>query len=115
MSERGDAEFLGDIKEAAARIEIYIEEMNYEQFLEDIKTQDAVVRNLEIIGEAAKNISDDFKERYPQIVWKKLAGVRDRLIHHYFGVNYDIVWVIVEKELPEVILQIEMLWSVEKI
>ena len=56
MSERGDAEFLGDIKEAAARIEIYIEEMNYEQFLEDIKTQDAVVRNLEIIGEAAKNI-----------------------------------------------------------
>ncbi|NMG83161.1 MAG: DUF86 domain-containing protein [Methanosarcinales archaeon] len=115
MSERGDAEFLGDIKEAAARIEIYIEGMNYEQFLEDIKTQDAVVRNLEIIGEAAKNISDDVKERHPQIVWKKLAGVRDRLVHHYFGVNYDIVWVIVKKELPEVILQIEMLWSGEKI
>ena len=81
--------------------------MNYEDFLNDIKTQDAVVRNLEIIGEATKNISNDFKEKYPQIPWKKLAGVRDRLIHHYFGINYDIVWVIVKEELPEIISRIE--------
>lgn len=107
MSKRGDIEFLSDIKEAIRRIEVYIEKKNYEGFLQDIKTQDAVVRNLEIIGEATKNISDDFKKKDPQIPWKKLAGVRDRLIHHYFGVNYDIVWVIVKKELSEIIIQIE--------
>ncbi|MEW6679932.1 MAG: HepT-like ribonuclease domain-containing protein [bacterium] len=66
--------------------------MSYKEFLEDIKTQDAVVRNLEIIGEAAKNISEELKKKYPRIQWKDLAGVRDKLIHHYFGVNFDIVW-----------------------
>lgn len=107
MSKRGNIEFLSDIKEAVKRIEQYIKKMNYEDFLNDIKTQDAVVRNLEIIGEATKNISNDFKEKYPRIPWKELAGVRDRLIHHYFGINYDIVWVIVKEELPEIISQIE--------
>lgn len=107
MSKRGNIEFLSDIKEAIKRIEDYIETINYETFLQDIKTQDAVVRNLEIIGEATKNVSQDLKKKYPQIPWKKLAGVRDRLIHHYFGVNYDIVWVIVKEELPEIISLIE--------
>lgn len=107
MSKRGNTEFLSDIKEAIRRIELYIEIMSYEEFLKDTKTQDAVVRNLEIIGEAAKNISDDLKEKYSQIPWRRLAGVRDRLIHHYFGVNYDVVWVIAKEELPEIIPQVE--------
>ena len=107
MSKRGGLESLSDIKEAARRIEVYIKKNSYRKFLKDIKTQDAVVRNLEIIGEAAKNVSDDLKKEYPEIQWKKLAGVRDRLIHHYFGVNYDIVWVIANKELPKIILRIE--------
>ncbi|HID86151.1 MAG TPA: DUF86 domain-containing protein [Anaerolineae bacterium] len=58
-------------------------------FLEDTKTQDAVIRNLEIIGEATKNLAKDLRERYSDIPWKSMAGVRDRLIHHYFGVNLD--------------------------
>jgi len=66
-----------------------------------------VVRNLEIIGEAAKNISEELKDRYPQIPWKDLAAVRDKLIHHYFGVNFDVVWDIVKEELPEVLSQLE--------
>ena len=107
MSKRRDLESLSDIKEAARRIENYIKKTSYRKFLKDTKTQDAVVRNLEIIGEAAKNISDDSKKEYPKIQWKKLAGVRDRLIHQYFGVNYDIIWVIAKEELPEIILQIE--------
>ena len=107
MSKRGNIEFLSDIKEAVKRIELYIKKMNYEGFLEDTRTQDAVVRNLEIKGEATKNISNGFKGKNPQIPWKKLAGVRDRLIHHYFGINYDIVWVIVKEELPEITSQIE--------
>jgi uncharacterized protein with HEPN domain len=87
--------------------------LSYEEFLNDIKTQDAVVRNLEIIGEAIKNISKGLKKKYPQIPWKDLSGVRDKLIHHYFGVNLDIVWNIVKEELPEVLLQLEEILKTE--
>jgi uncharacterized protein with HEPN domain len=64
--------------------------------MRDKKTQDAVVHNLEIIGEAAKNLSPAIKGRHPDIPWRKLAGVRDKIVHHYFGINYDIVWQIKE-------------------
>lgn len=107
MSKRADTDFLNDSKEAILRINVYVENLNYEEFLNDIKTQDAVVRNLEIIGEAIKNISEELKEKYPRVPWKDLAGVRDKLIHHYFGVNLDIVWNIVKEELPGIILQLE--------
>jgi uncharacterized protein with HEPN domain len=99
MSKRGDKELLNDILEAIRRIDEYSKDINYDEFLMDIKTQDAVVRNLEIIGEATKNISEDIKKKYESVPWKRIAGVRDRLIHHYFGVNLDIVWGIVENEL----------------
>ena len=101
MSKRGDIEFLNDIDEAIRRIEFYRQGTDYENFLEDIKTQDAVVRNLEIIGEAAKNITDELKEKHSQIRWKDLAGIRDKLIHHYFGVNLEIVWTIIDEDLPQ--------------
>lgn len=107
MSKRADTDFLNDSKESILRINVYVENLNYEDFLNDIKTQDAVVRNLEIIGEAIKNISEELKEKYPRVPWKDLAGVRDKLIHHYFGVNLDIVWNIVKEELPGIILQLE--------
>ncbi len=100
MSKRGNSEFLNDIYEAIQRIELYTKGIDYENFLKDIKTQDAVIRNLEIIGEAAKNISDDFKSKNPQLPWKDLAGVRDKLIHHYFGVNLEVVWYIIKDDLP---------------
>lgn len=101
MPSRGDAEFLANIKEAIHRVKTHITGMSYEAFSEDIKTQDVVVRNLEIIGEAAKNISEKLKQNYPHIPWKGLAGIRDKLIHHYFGVKLDIVWNIIAAELPE--------------
>ena len=107
MSERTDIEYLADTKEAVLRINAYTQDLTFEQFLEDKKTQDAVVRNLEVIGEAVKNISEESKSRFPQIPWKDLAGVRDKLIHHYFGVNFDIVWNIVKQELPELLSQLE--------
>lgn len=100
MSKRGDIEFLSDIQEAIRRIGIYTKGIDYGNFLEDIKTQDAVIRNVEIIGEAAKNISNDFRDKHPQIQWKDLAGIRDKLIHHYFGVNLEVVWYIIQDDLP---------------
>ena len=102
MSKRTDREFLSDIQEAIRRIRKYTAEMTYQDFLNDTKTQDAVIRNLEIIGEATKKLSDDLREKYPHLPWKEMAGMRDRLIHHYFGVNLDIVWQIVADELPAV-------------
>ena len=113
MSERADTDFLNDSKEAILRINVYVEKLNYEDFLNDIKTQDAVVRNLEIIGEAIKNISEELKKRYPAMPWKDLAGARDKLIHHYFGVNLDIVWHIVKGELPQVLPQLEKILETE--
>ncbi len=107
MSKRTDRDFLLDIQEAIRRISEYVAGMTYQTFLEDTKTQDAVIRNLEIIGEATKNLPKDLRERYPHVPWKGMASVRDRLIHHYFGVNLDIVWQIVKEELPKVASQLE--------
>lgn len=107
MSKRQDFELLCDIKEAVQRISTYIGELSYDEFIKDKKTQDAVVRSLEIIGEAAKNLSVELKKKRRDIPWSGLAGLRDRLIHQYFGVNFDIVWRIIKHELPELARQIE--------
>lgn len=101
MRKRGDKEWVSDINEAVGRIERYVTHLSYKKFLKDVKTQDAVVRNLEIIGEAVKNISADFKKKHKSVEWRKIAGMRDKLIHRYFGVNLEIVWDAVKEKLPE--------------
>jgi uncharacterized protein with HEPN domain len=106
MSRRNDKAFLRDIQEAVQRIGEYTAEIEYREFLDDRKTQDAVIRNLEIIGEAVKHLSAEVRVAHSAIPWKEMAGVRDRLIHDYFGVNLDIVWQIVTGELPDVGKQI---------
>ena len=75
MSERTDRDYLAHIREAVKRTALYTEKMTYEEFLGDIKTQDAVVRNIEIIGEAVKNLSEETRNRYTEIQWKNLAGM----------------------------------------
>jgi len=109
MSKRGDFELLSDIHEAVKRITSYLKNTTSEKFYKDNKTQDAVVRNLEIIGEAAKNVSKPLKDKYSDIPWKEMAGIRDRLIHHYFGVNLDVVWSVAKEDLPLVAKNIKVI------
>jgi len=89
--------------EAAGRAVQYCAGFSFDEFVEDTKTQDAVTRNIEIMGEATKNLSGEIRERHKNIPWKSIAGMRDRLIHGYFGVNLDIVWAVVREDLPPLI------------
>lgn len=107
MSKRRDQDCRSDIREAIHRIAAYTAGLTCEQFMQDNKTQDAVAHNLEVIGEATKNLSARLRKTYPQIPWKNLAGMRDKMIHHYFGINCEIVWAITQKDLPGLLPQIE--------
>jgi len=107
MSKRKDTAIIQDIKEAIERIISYISRMEYDDFLHDYKTQDAVIRNIEILGEAAKLLTNKTKEKYPDIPWKDITGTRDKLIHDYFGVNIDIVWDIAKNEIPTLSAQLQ--------
>jgi uncharacterized protein with HEPN domain len=97
---KDDRVYLWHIRDCIDRILDYTRD-GQGVFLADTKTQDAVIRNLEIIGEAVKNISGDLKSVYPDIPWQRIAGMRDRMIHEYFGVNLQIVWERVEQDVPE--------------
>ena len=101
MSKRDYRLFLQDILESIGRIEEYTEGYDFETFTKDRKTVDAVLRNLEIIGEAAKHIPESIRMQHPEIPWKRVIGLRNVVIHHYFGVDLSIIWVIVKKQLPE--------------
>ena len=107
MSKRMDADLIQDIIESIHRIISYTENISYDKFLKDYKSQDAVIRNLEILGEAVKLLSVKIKEKYPHIPWKDITGTRDKLIHDYFGVNIDIVWDIVKTEIPKILPEVE--------
>ena len=84
--------YLKDILAALESVETFVEKMSFEEFRADDKTASAVIRKFEIIGEATKNIPEDIRRQYPKIPWKEMAGMRDRLIHFYFGVDYQLVW-----------------------
>lgn len=96
--EYGD--YIEDIIDSIDKLDNFTENMSYHDFLRDEKTIFAVVRALEIIGEAAKNIPDSFRKKYPEIPWKSVAGMRDKLIHEYFGVKIDLVWETVRTKIP---------------
>ncbi len=81
--------------------EEFVSGLTFEDFVDDRKTQFAVIRALEIIGEATKNIPYEVREKYPSVPWKDLAGIRDKLIHTYFGVNLKVVWLSVKEGIPE--------------
>lgn len=111
MYKRSDIDILLDILESINRITEYCYNLDYETFLKDKKTQDAVIRNIEIIGEAVKLLSPDLRKKYRNIPWKNIAGMRDKLIHFYFGVNLDIVWDVSKNEIPKFKIVVENIIS----
>jgi uncharacterized protein with HEPN domain len=109
MSKRDHLLLLNDILESAIKIKKYTENLSLEHFLNDDKTVDAVVRNLEIIGEAANRINLEIKEQYPKVEWKRIKGLRNRIVHDYFGIDYEIVWSIIENDLDNLIEEVEQI------
>jgi uncharacterized protein with HEPN domain len=93
--------YLKDILEAIERVQSYVEGRNFEQFSKDTLVVDAVVRNFEIIGEAAKHIPAEVTQEHPLIKWKDMAGMRDKLAHEYFGVDIEILWRTSTNRLPQ--------------
>jgi uncharacterized protein with HEPN domain len=89
------------------RIAEYIEGLDFDRFKKDNKTVDAVIRNFEIIGEAAKNVLDTIKLQHPEIPWQEMYYLRNRVMHEYFGIDYEIIWDVSENYLPENALQID--------
>ena len=101
MKKKEPVFFLEDIKNSLEKIFNYTHSIEFEQFVSSDITKDAVERNFEIIGEAVKNLSEDFRNKYPNIPFKQIAGMRDKLIHDYFGVDYEIVWKTIKDKLPD--------------
>lgn len=93
--------YLRHILDAMHRIEEYTGGMVYEDFMKKNLVQAAVIREIEIIGEATKRLSDDIREKYSDIPWKKMAGIRDKLVHDYMGVDMDAIWDTVERDIPQ--------------
>ena len=102
-----DSPYLKHILDAISKIEGYMKSIEREEFLKDEMTQDAVVRNLEVIGEATKSLSKDTKQLYPEIPWAEVAGTGDRLIHAYFDVDLNEVWITVRRDIPRLKSTIE--------
>ncbi len=103
MSKRDTILLLDDMLQSAKKIKLYTADIDFNSFLSDDKTIDAVVRNFEIIGEAANRIDLDFRNSNPEIEWKRIRGFRNRIVHDYFGIDYEIVWDIIESYLDELI------------
>ncbi len=100
MKKKDFGDYFHDILESIDETEEFIRGMSFEDFLGDRKTTNAVIRSLEVIGEAAKNIPDSIKDKFLDVPWWKMAGMRNKLIHEYFGVDLEIVWQAIKEDLP---------------
>jgi uncharacterized protein with HEPN domain len=109
MPKRDPDLLVQDTLQAMQKIEIYVAGLDHAGFLRDEKTADAVVRNLEVLGEAARQLPDDFTLRNPNVPWHRIAGLRNRIVHDYFGLDLEIIWQIVQHDLPPLIIKLQKL------
>lgn len=109
MSKREPDNLLKDILQSAENIFTYTENITYNDFVSNRMMIDAVVRNFEIIGEAANRLPDEYKDQCPHVDWYKIRGLRNRIVHNYFGIDYDIIWITKENFLPGLIVSIQTL------
>ncbi|MCD4810430.1 MAG: DUF86 domain-containing protein [Methanosarcinales archaeon] len=100
MKKRDYGDFVQDILDSINDVENFIDGMEFEDFIKDKKTIYSVVRAIEIIGEAAKNVPEQIRTKYPDVPWKQMAGMRDKLIHEYFGVDLEILWETAKDDVP---------------
>lgn len=105
--------YLDDMQTSAEKIVKYTRGMSFEAFTEDNKTFDAVVLNLEIIGEATKHIPDSVRTKYPEVDWRRIAGLRDVIAHGYFSLNEHVLWDLIENRVPELLSQVQRILAVE--
>lgn len=101
MKKRDYGDFVQDIIDSINDVENFIGRMDFEEFIKDKKTVYSVVRAIEIIGEATKNIPGQIKKKYPEVPWKKMAGMRDKLVHEYFGIDLEILWGTAKEDVPQ--------------
>lgn len=111
MSKRSPRLLLEDIIVSANKILAYTDQLSFEQFLSDDKTMDAVIRNFEIIGEAANRLPEEIKDQYSNVDWHRIRGFRNRIVHDYMGIDYNIVWLIKENFLLPMITEISAILS----
>ena len=100
MSDRKTLLYLTDILEAIRKIETFVVGVTFEAFSQDAKTIDAVVHNIEVIGEAARHIPEQLRLAYPAVPWKQVVGSRDKMIHEYFGIDLEVIWQTINDDLP---------------
>lgn len=101
MNKRKPDVYLQDILESIEQIEAYLDGISEGEFYKNGEKQDAVLRRLEIIGEAVKNLPDEIRERHDDMPWRKIAGMRDVIIHEYFGITLSMIWVVTQRDLPD--------------
>lgn len=103
MIDRDLRDYINDITESCEDILSFTQGMSYPDFAADKKTINAVVRSLEVIGEATKKLPASFRDKFPNIPWKQMAGMRDKLIHEYFGIDKQMVWQAIERHIPYIL------------
>ncbi|MDR9416455.1 MAG: DUF86 domain-containing protein [Gracilimonas sp.] len=111
MSKRNPDIYLHDILDSIQQIEEYLDGVSKNDFYNNLEKQDAVLRRLEIVGEADKHISDEIRTEYKNIPWRKIAGMRDVIIHEYFGVTLSMIWIVAKRDLPELKKKIQKVIS----
>ena len=106
--------FIQHILENIQNIESFSESFSENEFTKDKLRQNAIIKSIETIGEASKNIPDSFRKKYSKVPWKKIAGLRDIIVHAYFGIDLNIVWEIIKNDIPKLKIQIEKILEKEK-